>query len=96
MQNHCHQLNTESILAHRGGSGLGHPVVGVGGDSRLCTEHSGVLGGRELYHYICFLFLRFHLFCFLERGREGEREGEKHQCVAASPQGPGLQCRHVP
>ena len=24
---------------------------------------------------------RFYLFTFTERGREGEREGEKHQCV---------------
>ena len=30
------------------------------------------------------LFLRFYLFIFRERGREGEREGEKHQCVVAS------------
>ena len=29
-----------------------------------------------------FLFLFFYLF--LQRGREGEREGEKHQCVVAS------------
>ena len=30
------------------------------------------------------LFLkRFYLFIFRERGREGEREGEKHQCVVA-------------
>ena len=28
-------------------------------------------------------FLRFYLFTFRERGKEGEREGEKHQCVAA-------------
>ena len=27
---------------------------------------------------------RFYLFIFRERGREGEREGEKHQCVVAS------------
>ena len=34
-----------------------------------------------------FLFLSFfifYLFIFRERGREGEREGEKHQCVVAS------------
>ena len=34
----------------------------------------------------CFLFLvfkHFYLFIFRERGREGEREGEKHQCVVA-------------
>ena len=30
------------------------------------------------------LFKRFYLFIFRERGREGEREGEKHQCVVAS------------
>ena len=30
-----------------------------------------------------FLFLKI-LFIFRERGREGEREGEKHQCVVAS------------
>ena len=32
----------------------------------------------------CFCFLRFYLFIFSERRREGEREGEKRQCVAAS------------
>ena len=26
----------------------------------------------------------FYLFIFREKGREGEREGEKHQCVVAS------------
>ena len=29
-------------------------------------------------------FLRFYLFIFRERGREGEREGEKHPWVVAS------------
>ena len=37
---------------------------------------------------------------FRERGREGEREGEKHQCVVAPhvrpTGGPGPQPRHVP
>ena len=28
-------------------------------------------------------FLRFYLFNFRERGRDGEREGEKHQSVAS-------------
>ena len=27
---------------------------------------------------------RFYLFIFIKRRREGEREGEKHQCVVAS------------
>ena len=35
-------------------------------------------------HKTFFFFLRFYLFLFKERGREGEREGEKHQCVVAS------------
>ena len=35
---------------------------------------------------MCILFLkkRFYLFIFRQRGREGEREGEKHQCVVVS------------
>ena len=31
-----------------------------------------------------FSFVRFYLFIFRQRGREKEREGEKHQCVVAS------------
>ena len=29
-------------------------------------------------------FLKDFIYLFLEKGREGEREGEKHQCVVAS------------
>ena len=32
----------------------------------------------------CVFFKRVYLFIFGEKGREGEREGEKHQCVVAS------------
>ena len=36
-------------------------------------------------HSILFSFFKdFILFIFRERAREGEREGEKHQCVVAS------------
>ena len=35
-----------------------------------------------------FLFLKNYLFIFREKGREGEREGEEHQCVVASPTPP--------
>ena len=31
-----------------------------------------------------FLFIFFKDLFILDRGREGEREGEKHQCVVAS------------
>ena len=34
-------------------------------------------------HFSFLLFLRFYLFIFRQRGREGEREGMKHQCVVA-------------
>ena len=38
---------------------------------------------------LLFLFFkRFYLFIFRERGREGEIEGEKHQCVVASHEAP--------
>ena len=33
---------------------------------------------------ILFFFFLFYLFIFREKGREGEREGENHQCVVAS------------
>ena len=32
---------------------------------------------------VFFCFLRFYLFIFRERGREGERDREKRQCVVA-------------
>ena len=37
-----------------------------------------------LLGYLLFFISLKILFIFRERGREGEREGEKHQCVAAS------------
>ena len=35
-------------------------------------------------NFIYIFIYRFYLFIFRERGGEGEREGEKHQCVVAS------------
>ena len=55
--------------------------------------------------FFFFYFKIFYLFTFTERGREGEREGEKHQRVrdtsisylSSVPNwGPGPQPRHVP
>ena len=37
-----------------------------------------------IYNYHFFLFLKGFIYLSLERGRQGEREGEKHQCVVAS------------
>ena len=53
------------------------------------------MGGGGLLFLILF-FKRFYLFIFRERGREGEREEEKYQCVVAScVQGPGSKPRHM-
>ena len=41
-------------------------------------------GSIILNFFFKFLFLKKILFIFRERGREGEREGEKHQCVVVS------------
>ena len=34
--------------------------------------------------FVLFYFFKDVIYLFLERGGEGEREGEKHQCVVAS------------
>ena len=38
-----------------------------------------------IFFIICFFKDRFYLLIFRERGREGEREGEKHQCASLVP-----------
>ena len=43
-----------------------------------------------------FFFLRFYLFIFGERGREGEREGGKCQCVVAFHVPPSRDLAHNP
>ena len=45
--------------------------------------NSPKLGGREWISTRIF-FERLYVFVFRQRGREGEREGEKHPCVVAS------------
>ena len=37
----------------------------------------------EIFLFL-YIFKRFYLFIFRERGSEGEKEVEKHQCVVAS------------
>ena len=57
-------------------------------DSRCCQsfvfEAFSESASYPPHSFSFLLFLRFYLFIFRERGREGEREGEKHQCVVAS------------
>ena len=43
-----------------------------------------MLFGIELHEFFISLKKDVHLFIFRERGKEGEREGEKHQRVVAS------------
>ena len=47
-------------------------------------------------YFIIFIFLRFYLFIFRERGREGEREGEEQHCVVASHAPPTGDLAHNP
>ena len=50
-----------------------------------------------LKYFIYFiLFKDFILFYFLQRGRERERQGEKHQCVVASHAPPTGDQAHNP
>ena len=41
---------------------------------------------QYIIKYIDFilLFFKYFIYLFLERGKEGEREGEEHQCVVTS------------
>ena len=43
-----------------------------------------------------FFFFKDFIYLFLERGREGGKEGEKHQCVVASRAPLGLQLGTCP
>ena len=43
-----------------------------------------------------YLFKKDFIYLFLERGGEGEREGEKHQCVVASHMFPTGDLAHNP
>ena len=53
--------------------------------SKLVQEtYNRISFSQGWYNYINRnFFLRVYLFIFRERGREGEREREKHQCVVA-------------
>ena len=51
----------------------------------------------ELFKGNLFLFFKdFIYFIFRERGKEREREGEKHQLCGCPQWGPGRLPRHVP
>ena len=68
-------------------------------DKLVETDQEMMIDGRISRQGLYF-FIRFYFTFFRQRGREGEREGEKHQCVVASQVPPtqrlGPQPRHVP
>ena len=43
-----------------------------------------ILGTKKFENHFLFFFFKDFIYLFLERGREGERAGEKHQCAIAS------------
>ena len=56
------------------------------------------LGKSNIIHSNCGVFFKecIYLFIFRDRGREGEREGEKHQYVVASHVPPTGDLAHNP
>ena len=57
-----------------------------------CTE----VFNFNVVQFISSYFLKKILFIFRERGKEGEREGDKHQCVIASCVSPTGDLAHNP
>ena len=50
---------------------------------------AGYIKGELYYCFLYFYFFKdFIYFIFRERGKEGEREGEKHQCLVSSHASP--------
>ena len=70
----------------------------ISGVSKLETD-SFVLS-LLLFFILRVFFKKYFIYLFLESGREGERQGENHQCVVSSHMPPcwrpGLKPRHVP
>ena len=52
--------------------------------SNLIISLTSFQAAAFIVNFSFLFFLRLYLFIFRERVREGEREGEKHQCVVAS------------
>ena len=98
-------LSYTSQLACVGGSNLStHLRVGVH-EGLNVRYQEGAWHFKDIQKEMLLLSIFIYLFTFRERGREGEREGEKHQCVRdtwtdclshAPTWGPGPQPRHVP
>ena len=52
-------------------------------DSKRTTPRQVIIKMPKMKDKERIFLKRFYLFIFRERGREGEREGEKHQCAVA-------------
>ena len=63
-----------------------------------CPFHAAYCGAHGIVTALLSkaIFKRFYLFIFRERGREGERQGETHQRVVASPTPPTGDLAHNP
>ena len=64
--------------------------------SLLCLAFQSMNSLHFSIYFYLFLKKRFYLFIFQRGGREGEREGEKHQCVVASYTPPPEDLAHNP
>ena len=66
----------------------------------MCLEisflNSALFGTIEYFFLLWYFLVLKRFYLFLERGREGEREGEKHQCVVASHAPPSGDLSHNP
>ena len=71
----------------------------------LNISYESCLNPLDVDLYYLLYFLKDFIYLFLDRGREGEREGEKHwcardtstSCLSHGPNwGPGWQPRHMP
>ena len=49
-------------------------------ENRQCSDNKHILVSPQVLYHVFKIFLNL----FLERGREGDREGEKYQCMVAS------------
>ena len=73
-------------------------VKNLSGNNASFQKYSGAVGTHSDIHIYTFSvsFINFLIFILREKGREGERVGEKHQCVVASHMPPTRDLDHNP
>ena len=63
--------------------------------SNICSNFVLFFHIVEFFFIISDIFLKDFIYLFLERGKEGEREGEKHQSVPSPMLPPGDQTHNL-